>query len=154
MDVLFYHMTESRLEQALPQLVERCLSRDWRVLVQVGDEAQVTILDEALWTWRDDSFLPHGAEGIAKHDASAHPVWLAGGCEASAGRHVHFAVAGAVPEGSTVSERIIYMFDGHDADAVSTARERWKVEKEAGRPLTYWQQDGGRWVERASANKA
>lgn len=149
MDVLFYHLTETRLEQALPTLVERCLARDWKVLVQVGDAAMLEALDEALWTYNDASFLPHAAEGRSNFGAEAHPVWLSSSQEASLGRHIHFAVAGAVPDQSQATERLIYMFDGHNSDAVIQARERWKVEKAAGHTLTYWQQQGSGWEKKS-----
>jgi DNA polymerase-3 subunit chi len=152
MDVLFYHLTESRIEQALPQLVERCLARDWRVLVQVGDEAMVKPLDEALWTYSDASFLPHAAEGEGNSNADPHPVWLSRKAEASAGRHVHFAVAGAVPEGTQATDRLIYMFDGHNEEAVLQARERWTVEKDAGHDLTYWQQSDAGWTKAVNSS--
>ncbi len=149
MDCLFYHLTESRVEQALPRLVEMCLDRSWTVLVQSGDEAALERLNEALWTFRDESFLPHGLAGSAPGTPNDHPIWLDTSADQSEGRDVHFIVAGAVPENTQVSQRIIYMFDGHDADAVVDARKRWTLEKEAGRNLTYWQQNGGRWEKKA-----
>ena len=43
---------------------------------------------------------------------------------------------------------IVYMFSGHDPDAVTEARVAWKSLR-AGNELTYWQQDeSGRWVKR------
>ena len=62
MDVLFYHLTETRVEDALPALLERSLERNWRVAVQSVDDARCGLLDEHLWTFRPDSFLPHGRD--------------------------------------------------------------------------------------------
>ena len=63
---------------------------------------------------------------------------------------IRFVLGAAVPAGIEGYERVIYMFDGHDEDAVSVVRERWKIEKKAGHDLTYWQQDGeGRWQKSA-----
>ncbi|MDA8870571.1 DNA polymerase III subunit chi [Rhizobiaceae bacterium] len=151
MDVLFYHLAESRLDQALPLLVARCRERDWSVFVQTGDAEQIPSIDEALWTYRDDSFLAHGAAGRSDFEAERHPVWIDSG-DAATSRDVHFAVNRATPEGPAPLERLLYIFDGHDAVALAQARERWTAEKEAGHKLTYWQQDGGRWVEKATAN--
>lgn len=36
-EVLFYHLTESKLEDALPPLLDKSLERGWRVVVQAGD---------------------------------------------------------------------------------------------------------------------
>ena len=59
-EVLFYHLTESTLEEALPGLLERSLERGWRAVVQTGTEERRDALDAHLWTFRDDSFLAHG----------------------------------------------------------------------------------------------
>ncbi|MBN9275207.1 MAG: DNA polymerase III subunit chi, partial [Mesorhizobium sp.] len=61
-EVLFYHLTESTLEDALPGLLERSLGRGWRVAVQTGTEERRDALDAHLWTFRDDSFLAHATD--------------------------------------------------------------------------------------------
>ena len=48
-------------------------------------------------------------------------------------------------------DRCLDMFDGNDQDAVTQARQRWKVYKDAGHAVTYWQQnDGGKWEKKGS----
>lgn len=61
-EVLFYHLTESKLEDALPPLLEKSVERGWRVAVQLKDAARRDLLDQHLWTFREDSFLPHGTD--------------------------------------------------------------------------------------------
>ena len=61
-EVLFYHLTELTLEEALPGLLERSLERGWRAVVQTGTEERRDALDAHLWTFRDDSFLAHGTD--------------------------------------------------------------------------------------------
>ena len=62
-EVWFYHLERSSLEQVLPELLEKTLARGWRALVRTGDPARVDHLDGWLWSYRDDSFLPHGHDG-------------------------------------------------------------------------------------------
>ena len=45
-DVLFYHLTESTLEDALPGLLERSVDRGWRAVVQTGTEERRDALDQ------------------------------------------------------------------------------------------------------------
>ena len=59
-EMLFYHLQRQPLERVLPTLLERSLERGWRVVVQAPSEERVDALDAHLWTYRDDSFLPHG----------------------------------------------------------------------------------------------
>jgi DNA polymerase-3 subunit chi len=61
---------------------------------------------------------------------------------------VRFFVDRAVPQSSEGYERIVYLFSGHDPDAVAEARLAWVALKPSG-GLTYWQQGAdGRWVKK------
>ncbi len=145
-EVLFYHLTDQRLEQALPGLLERSLERGWRAVVQTGGEERRDALDAHLWTYRDESFLPHGREG----DAEGQSVWLTVESDNPNRSQIRFLVDGAEPPADLASyERVVLMFDGHDSDAVSNARVHWKAQKEAGHDLAYWQQEDGRWIKKA-----
>ncbi len=149
-EVLFYHLTEHTLERALPGLLEKCLERDWNVVVQCGSEERRDALDSHLWVYRDDSFLPHGADNGKDGNGSEQPVWLTTETGNPNGASVRFMVDGAEPPELSPYVRAIYMFDGHDNDAVVQARNRWKAEKEAGHAITYWQQGiNGGWEKKA-----
>ena len=62
-EVLFYHLTERPLESASPDILEKCLERGWRVTLRAGSEERARALDVHYWTYRDESFLPHGMAG-------------------------------------------------------------------------------------------
>lgn len=147
-DVLFYHLLQQPLEQVLPVLLEKTLERGWRAVVQVGTQERLDALDEALWTYRDDSFLPHGQE---RDGNSAHqPIFLASGDETPNGGGVRFLVDGAQPGSFSGFVRMVFLFDGHDQDAVAGARSQWKAAKAAGCTCTYWlQSETGRWEKKA-----
>src|SRR5438128_3485978 len=74
-EVLFYHLQNMSLEAVLPPLLEKSLERGWRVVVQAASEERVEALDSHLWTYRDDSFLPHGT--WRDRDAADQPIILA-----------------------------------------------------------------------------
>ena len=44
-------------------LLEKTLERGWRAVVETSSRERATALDAMLWTYRDDSFLPHGIAG-------------------------------------------------------------------------------------------
>ena len=71
-EVLFYHLDNVRLEAVLPPLLEKSLARGWRVAVQVASDDRIDSLDAHLWTYREDSFLPHGTD--RDNSAAAQPV--------------------------------------------------------------------------------
>ncbi|WP_150495495.1 DNA polymerase III subunit chi [Roseibium aquae] len=147
-EVLFYHLTHKPLEEALPQLLLKCLARDWRVVVQTGSAERCQALDAHLWTFADDSFLPHGTkqDGLAE----LQPVYLTAEQDNPNAAHVRFLVDGAAPPALASYERVIFMFDGRDQEAVAEARGHWKDAKAGGFDLTYWQQTpAGGWERKA-----
>ena len=147
-EVYFYHLQNQPLEKVLPQLLEKCLERGWRCVVQASSDERVTALDQHLWTWRDDSFLPHGIDKEA--NASEQPVLLTTSEENTNGAQARFFIEGAGSENLSGYERAIHLFDGNDPDAVDAARAQWKSAQAAGHSVTYWQQDeAGRWQQKA-----
>jgi DNA polymerase-3 subunit chi len=147
-EVLFYHLTESKLEDALPPLLDKSLERGWRVVVQAGDAERRDALDTHLWTFREDSFLPHGTDEQAFPENQ--PVLLTTTADNANAATVRFLVAGAEPPALDAYDRVIFMFDGYDQAEVETARGHWKRLKGEGHQLTYWQQNSdGRWVKAA-----
>lgn len=147
-EILFYHLTESKLEDALPPLLDKSLERGWRVVVQTGTVERRDALDTHLWTWREESFLPHGTD--AQPHPADQPVLLTIGPGNANEATVRFLVDGAEPPTLDAYDRVIFMFDGHDQAELDTARGHWKRLKGEGHQLTYWQQTGdGRWVKKA-----
>lgn len=148
-EVLFYHLQDQPLERVLPGLLERSLERGWRVVVQTATDERAEALDSHLWTYRDDSFLPHGTQRQA--DAAAQPVLLTVGDDNPNAAKVRFLIDGAgLPDDAESYERIVLLFDGNDDEAVAAARSHWSQVKERGFDATYWQPDeSGRWVKKA-----
>ncbi len=148
-EMLFYHMKGQTPEQVLPPLLQKSLERGWRVVVQASSDERVEALDAHLWTWRDDSFLPHGT--WRDPEAAEHPIVLTANEENPNAATVRFLVDGAtLSSAPTVYERVVLLFDGDDPEAVETARTRWSEAKAAGFEVTYWQADEqGRWRRQA-----
>ncbi len=147
-EVLFYHLQHQPLEQVLPSLLEKTAERGWRAVVQVGLAERLEAIDLLLWTYREDSFLPHGTSKDGA--AEKQPVFLTTGSENPNAAHVRFLVEGAEPPDYAPYERVVHLFDGRIAEAVSAARKSWTHARDAGCDVTYWQQaDTGRWERKA-----
>lgn len=147
-EVYFYHLENRSLEQVLPTLLERSLERGWRAAVQAASRERVEALNTLLWTFREDSFLPHGA--ASDGTPHAQPIYLTDDEENPNEAAVRFLVDGAALEDASGYIRVVHMFDGRDADAVGRARQAWASAKEKGFAVSYWQQDAdGRWQQKA-----
>ena len=147
-EILFYHLQDMRLENVLPPLLEKSLERGWRVIVQSTSEERADALDAHLWTYRDDSFLPHATWRVG--DAADQPVLLAL-TEANPNQaNVRFLIDNAaLPADSDSYARMVLLFNGDDAEALAQARGVWTDCKSRGFEVTYWQADEqGRWRRR------
>jgi DNA polymerase-3 subunit chi len=147
-ELLFYHLERRSLEAVLPQLLEKSLARGWRVVVQSSSEERIEALDAHLWTYRDDSFLPHGT--FRESLVSDQPVLLTVSDDNPNQASVRFLVDRAEPPAdASCYERIVVLFDGQDEEARAEARELWRTKKAEGFDVTYWQCDEhGRWQQR------
>lgn len=147
-EVLFYHLERQPLERVLPSLLEKTIARGWRAVVQSGSEERLEALDLALWTYRDDSFLPHGRRSDGSGELQ--PIYLTTNDDTPNGAGVRFLVDGASASTFEGFVRIVFMFDGRDPEALDHARGQWKAAKSASCTVTYWQQNGdGRWEKKA-----
>jgi DNA polymerase-3 subunit chi len=148
MDILFYHLTETKMEDALPPLLEKSIERNWRVVVQTVSVERGALLDAHLWTFRAESFLPHGTD-LAPY-AEAQPILITAGPGNANAASVRFLVDGAEPPDLAGYERVVFMFDGYDEVQLGSARQQWKTLKGEGHMLSYWQQtQEGRWEKKA-----
>lgn len=148
LEILFYHLEHTSLENALPGLLEKSLERGWRAVVQAGSEEQLEDLNKALWTYRDDSFLPHGAASDGAPERQ--PIYLTIGEGNPNGASIRFLVDGAEAGDLSGYARVVHLFDGRDEAAVSHARGQWTAANDAGHDVTYWcQSERGKWEKKA-----
>jgi DNA polymerase-3 subunit chi len=147
-ELLFYHLHRQPLEKVLPPLLEKSLQRGWKVVVQMSSEERVDALDAHLWTFRDDSFLPHGTHRDSA--AAEQPILLTVHDDNPNAAGVRFLLERApVPENADSYQRIVMLFDGEDEEALAEARRHWTDAKARGFDVTYWQCDEqGRWQRR------
>src|SRR5246127_3320009 len=123
-EVLFSHWQNMSLESVRPPLLEKSLERGWRVVVQSTSQERADALDAHLWTYRDDSFLPHATWRAG--DAGGQPVILAVEEANPNQANVRFLIDNAgLPPDSDSYERMVLLFNGEDTDALAAARGAW-----------------------------
>jgi DNA polymerase-3 subunit chi len=149
-EVWFYQLQRRRLEQVLPNLVERVLQRGWRAVLQAATPERLAAIDDLLWTHAEDSFLPHGA--AKDGDPEMQPIWLTLGGENPNDAQARFLLEGvaATPFVDQGYQRLMILFDGRDAEALAAAREQWKKLRQINAQLAYWAEtDEGGWRKQA-----
>lgn len=147
-DIRFYHIQNRSVNDTVPPLLNKALEGGHKIVLRTGNAASVKALDEHLWTYRDDSFLPHGAKGGAHADQQ--PIYITDDTDNPNGADVLIVMPGASAEGVGDYKLCCEMLNGRDEAQVSAARTRWKTYKEAEYTVTYWQQtDAGGWDKKA-----
>lgn len=143
-DISFYHLERSPLEQALPKLLEKTMEAGKRALVLAGSEQRVEALTDLMWTYDQDSWIPHGSARDGHPDKQ--PIWFSVLDENPNEAVFLFLTDGATSEKIETFERCFEMFDGNNPEMVAAARVRFKAYKDAGHELSYFQQSAsGGW---------
>ncbi len=143
----FHHLERRRIEQALPDFLEAALVEGHRVVVQTPSREWRDALNERLWTYREDSFLPHGAAGDG--DAASQPIFLTETDETPNGATLRVLLGPTDAERfrDAECERVVVLFDSRDEAAMAEARVAWKQLTTAGAAPSYWKEgDEGGWV--------
>lgn len=145
----FYHLKRQTLEEVLPKLLQKAYATGNRIMLKLPPE-KVEEINTFLWTYNDESFLPHGS----KKDgfADEQPIWLTDGDNNANNAQFLFLACGAQCNvgQSGAFERVFNVFDGNDESALEQARQQWKTYKDAGFDVHYWQQtEAGVWEQKA-----
>ena len=146
----FYHLQKTQVEQSLPKLLEKAYATGEKILVKVGSEERVEFLNTALWTYEEQSFLPHGSHKDG--NSEYQPIWLTSGNDNPNDATMLFLVDGATEDVANLNnfERIFNLFDGNSEIGLAQAREFWKQIKASGIESFYWQKDeNGSWKQKA-----
>lgn len=148
MELLFYHLEGAPLERVLPDLLQKSLKKGWRAIVETDPHERVDALDQMLWTYHDESFLPHGK--VSEPRAAQQPVLLTNDHENVNEAAIRFFVDAGDVTAHQGYERLVYIFNGQDEEAIARARGQWKAALAAGIAVTYWQQSAsGKWEQKA-----
>src|SRR5271170_2154640 len=123
MRVDFYHLQNWPMEKALPPLLERVLQSGQRAVVLAASQERVEALASLLWTFRADSWLPHGTRKDGTPEDQ--PIWLTDQDENPNGARLLVLTEGMASRQTDI-DRCLDIFDGTNPEALTAARTRWK----------------------------
>lgn len=149
MQVQFYHLTNTNIEHTLPSLAQKALQASFKVCIKLANKEAVKKMDDWLWSYDPESFLPHAAEGV--NNPEQQPVYLTTSVDNIANNaEIIMVTDGSYYEDVDGIERVLDIFDGNDEMNTQAARNRWRKYKNTSHELTYWQQQqGGGWKKAA-----
>lgn len=134
----FYYLTRVPLEKALPGIAERVLANGERLIIVAEDDKLLTRIDALLWSYKPDSFLPHGRDGD-------QPILLTADAGGASAQNIAL-IDGKWRDSALGFARAFYFFD---SQSIEGARTAWRGLADNGEvERHYWKQDdAGRWVE-------
>lgn len=145
-EIRFYHLQYNTTAQVIPDLLQKALSRDMRVLLKLPNEERCKYYDDWLWRFEAESFLPHGLDNDVR--SAEQPVLISTNDKALNGARMALVAEEADLPSEGDFDLICTLFDSETPSRLQKARQLWKDLKERpGLTLTYWQQQSnGRWV--------
>ncbi len=144
----FYHLQSLTYENDLPKKLEKSYATGKSSLLRFGNVVRVVFLNGILWTYSDQSFLPHGSKKDG--NAELQPIWLTSGTDNPNMASLLFLVDGATALMEELEKfmRVFNVFDGNSEEALTQARAFWKNCKASGNECHYWKQSpSGAWSE-------
>ena len=145
MQVDFYQLGSTHMEQVIGSIADKLLAQDARLLVIAEDEGLLSRLDRLLWDQGRTSFLPHGIAGGS--DDARQPILLTTSPDAPNRARNMLIADGQWRDAALTYDRAFHLFD---AATLEGARLAWKLL--AGRDgveRRYWAQTDGRWKQQA-----
>lgn len=132
----FYVIPGEDLQQRLQfacRLTDKAYRLGHRVYIHTESAQQARALDDLLWTFQQNSFVPHGIHNAANEDAQL-PVQLGHDSEPDASHQVLINLAAEVPLFFSRFERVAELVNGDDS-VRRHSRARYSFYKERGYPL-------------------
>ena len=111
------------------RLTDKAYNLGHTVYLLTASEAQAAALDDLLWTFRQDSFVPHERYPLAGEEIS--PVLVGAVLPTDANARVLINFTDALPEGFERFERVVELVD-QNPDVLARSRERFRQYRERG----------------------
>jgi DNA polymerase-3 subunit chi len=114
------------------RIIEKAWKNNHRVMIQTGNEQEAHHLDKLLWTFRDQSFIPHALLPVA--DTETTPVIIGWNSDAGEERDILINLADEIPAYFSRFERMIEPVDNNENRRV-ISREHYRFYRDRGYPL-------------------
>ena len=147
--IIFYSTAPLQVEKTLFTLLEKSLEKGNKSLLLFKDKEKCLSINEQLWTYKQNSFLPHISEDDQIYDNIDVPVYLSTKNENPFKAELLFSIDGFLPDNVDHFERVIIIIDVND----ELLNEKYKnyyldINKNFEDIVFYKSDDNGKWIEK------
>ncbi|EKD54944.1 MAG: hypothetical protein ACD_60C00031G0002 [uncultured bacterium] len=129
----FYILSDTVCFPFACRLIEKIYKQNHRIYVHAENQSDAHTLDELLWTYRDDSFLPHNLYGEGPEPVP--PIQIGFNVTPEKHRDVLINLSNAVPPFYTQFMRVLELV-ARNQTAEEKGRERYRFYRAEGFAIT------------------
>ena len=142
----FYNSSQRNIIADIFWLTEKLYKTRNTILIFCKDYENVKIIDDFLWSYRDDGFIPHSIE---KEDhISDYPIIITSRIDKDYKHSTLLALNGVFVEEKVCQKfaNVYYFFDSHENKEKENARIMWKNFVSQNVVCKYWVNKANKWV--------
>ena len=142
----FYNMSHRDVVADIAWLAENIFKKNNRIIIFCSDQETTEVVDDFLWSTRDESFIPHSKKKDGKD--TFDPILVTADLDGSYDHNVLLALNGGLIKEKDWQRfaKIYYFFDDQDIKEKENARSMWKSFSSLNIECKYWINEKNKWV--------
>ena len=142
----FYNSSQRNVVADVSWLIEKLFKEKNRILVFCKDLETIEVIDNFLWAYKEDGFIPHSI--ATKDKSSIYPILITTDIQEDYEHNVLLALSGSLIKEKDLRKfsRAYYFFDDQDNKEKENARQMWKSFSALNIVCKYWVNKANKWV--------
>ena len=142
----FYNSSHRDVVADIAWLAENIFKKKNKIVIFCTDQETVDVIDDFLWSNRDDSFIPHATKKHGKD--SLDPILVTDDLQRCYQHDVLLALNGVLIKEKDWERfaKIYYFFDDQDTKEKENARSMWKSFASLNIDCKYWINEKNKWI--------
>ena len=142
----FYNSSHRNVVADISLLIERLFKEKNSILVCCKDQETVEVIDNFLWAYKEDGFIPHSIE--TKEQSSVYPILITTAISENYKHNVLLALSGILIKEKDWRKftKAYYFFDDQENEEKENARLMWKSLSALNIICKYWVNKANKWV--------
>ena len=142
----FYNSSQRDVVADISWLIEKLYKERNSILICCKDQETVEVIDDYLWRYKEDEFIPHSIE--KKEQTSIYSVLITTDIEEDHKHNVLLALSGVLIEEKDWRKftKAYYFFDDQENREKENARSMWRSFSALGVVCKYWVNKADKWV--------